>query len=143
MFVPTDPKIKELVVGLEKLTLKINSEADNLIRKETELTLTQLLILQVIIQDQSFAQEKIARMLKISQPAVSKQLNKLIEKSLVKEVKRDRRSWKVELTKTGQKEFLKAFEIYDGFCRQVFSEFSNEEKDTLQKLLNKAYFKGN
>ncbi len=132
-----DFRIKNIIIGIESVRLKITNTSDKKIRKKTRLNLTQVLIIQASIFGNCVSQAEISKMLQLSQPAVSKQLKILIESKMVIEEPLDRRSWQISLTKLGEKEFQTAFKIYDQECNNFLKKLSNEEINSLNKLINK------
>jgi DNA-binding MarR family transcriptional regulator len=96
-----------------------------------------MLILQAVTHPSIPSQQEIANILRISQPAVSKQLSKLIEMGMGEGVKIDNRTWQLKLSNNGKQELESAFTAYDNFCNQVFSALSKTDKQLLNKSLLK------
>ena len=134
--------LPEIIITNHQLVNGMFSEADRLIKKKTELTLTQLLILQSSKSDECESQEEIAGILGVSQPAISKQITQLIDKKLVTEIQKDRRSFTISMTSKGKAEFKKAMDIYHSYNQKIFSSINQQEiiefVRVLQKLI-KAY----
>ncbi|GAB4148639.1 MAG: hypothetical protein OHK0017_11540 [Patescibacteria group bacterium] len=128
-------EVKDLVIGLHKLNSHLFQEAERVVRESSQLTLTQMLILQASEGDCQ-GQDEVAQVLRISQPAVSKQLLKLIQLNIIEPVVTSRRSWKVKLTAVGQSELTKAFKAYDDYCKLYFNKLDQTQKKQLNQILN-------
>ena len=129
--------IKEVVIALNSTCNSLMQRADRAIKADTQLNVTQLLIINAILHSECISQQDLAQMLSISQPAISKQLNSLIAKDLATEVKSSKRSWTIQLTKQGEKEFHKAFSVYDTTCNDYFRALGDQGLQQLLSLLKK------
>ena len=104
-----------------------------------ELTQLQLFILKIVQSSGAATGSQVARLLGITRAAASQNIEYLVNKNLVirQEGIYDRRSKMIILTNEGQK----AIEKFDQICQYnrqfILSTFSEEEKDQLNKLLNK------
>ena len=68
---------------LNTLVSKLNSSADEILRKEFRITYSQFRYLVVVNENPGISLGKLAKALSISQPAVSKKISEFIEQGLI------------------------------------------------------------
>jgi len=103
------------------------------------LTKTQFSILKILNTSGSFLGSELSRILNISRPAISKNIDKLVKFKLVtrKILKEDRRSTEISLLKSG-KELVHVYEnIRLKKQKKALDILSNKEQQLLAELLSK------
>ncbi len=104
-----------------------------------QLTRTQFSILKILNTSGSFLGSELSRILGISRPAVSKNVDKLVKHKLVtrKILKKDRRTTEISLLKSGRN-FVQAYEkIRLQKQEKALEVLSDREKELLAELLSK------
>ncbi len=112
---------KEITFKLHKLNFLLNRLADQALTSKTDLTLSQFFMLKAIEQAPQSSQCTVARFLDLTEAAISRQVDLLIDKKLLERTPNpaSRREHLLGIAKPGQKELARAKKV----LTQAFSEF--------------------
>jgi DNA-binding MarR family transcriptional regulator len=87
---------------LNTLVSKLNSSADEILRKEFRITYSQFRYLLVVNENPDISLGKLAKALSISQPAVSKKISEFLEQGLMTSARDPEHKTKVVLRTTSK-----------------------------------------
>ena len=104
-----------------------------------QLTKTQFSILKILNTSGSFLGSELARVIGISRPAVSKNIDKLVKYKLVsrKILKKDRRTTEISLLKAGRELVQNYEKIRQDKQKKALEILTEKEQQLLAKLLSK------
>lgn len=134
-----DKKLSENIWILAQLYHSVCEE--NYRSKATKLSLSrnQFIILSILSISGPQTLSELAKMLKISNAAAGKNIDKLVQIKLVKRQinRKDRRHIKISLLKEGQEIVESYNNVRDLYQSNALSAFSNDEKQTFLNLIRK------
>src|SRR5438105_4272756 len=106
---------KQITYTIHKLAFLLDKIADQILEKQLTLSFSQFRILIAISKNGGVSQKQIAAFWEVTEAAVSRHVHKLIGKNLItiKQNAQNRRENILTLTKQGEKQLKKAFEIID------------------------------
>lgn len=107
-----------------------------------DLTLSQFLVLNSVVQNPNITQIQIANFLEVTQAAVSRQIEVLKNKKLISisENPENRREHLLFPTSLGKEIFTKASDILHDSFNKLYSVMNDKEKENLEKGLDKLLF---
>lgn len=125
-----------------KAVFVMDKLADSSLLYKKGITLSQFLILMVIIQNPNLKQIDVANFLEQTQSAVSRQIEILKLQKLIEVVKNseNKRENFLRPTLIGEKKFQEACEVLDKDFDDLFSVLNSNEKISLEKSLDKILF---
>lgn len=134
---------RELFFMLQKSLFFFDKMADQVIRKETDLTLAQFHVLLMIFMHGTTSQQLIAEMLQNTQASVSRQVSLLLRKKCLTRVQnpQNKREYKLTNTTLGTTLVKKAVKALDQKFKDVFSVVSEKDKEKIVQNLNKIIHK--
>lgn len=129
---------RELFFMLQKSLFFFDKMADNILRKETELTLAQFHVLMMIFMHGTASQQLIAEMLQNTQASVSRQVSLLILKKCLTRIQNPHNKREYHLTNTilGTALVKKSMKILDQKFKEVFSVITDKDKEKIISALN-------
>ncbi|GAB4145352.1 MAG: hypothetical protein OHK0017_04850 [Patescibacteria group bacterium] len=124
-------KLHQLVFCLDNVAMKA-------LEKNTNISYVQFLILITIQENPEFKLEQIGDWVNLTKSAVSQQIEKLVQASLLNRTEnpQDRREKKLKLTVSGHAELEKAKEICNQLSENLFESLSPADRKSLNNLLN-------
>ncbi len=105
--------IADILYKIYQSTLAIDKITSDVLKRYTNLTYSQFVVLKCLYFSPQTSQQEIAEYLHITQPAVSRQIDLLKKKGYITQEENDvdRRENKIILTTSGEKHLKKALEI--------------------------------
>lgn len=138
----------EIVRNLHRLVFLMDKIADHLLRKKLYLTFSQFRILIVVGKIKNVTQAEVAKFLDLSPAAISRQIELLAAKKLLKVSAnaKVRRENILALTSKGHKQLEKAMDIMSGSFNRIYKILGkSEQKNTstaVAKLVGFIHNKG-
>jgi DNA-binding MarR family transcriptional regulator len=132
-------KSREVTFKLHKTAFLMDKLEDKLLQEHLHMTFSQFRVLIGIDHNSAVCQKDIANHWQMTEAAVSRQIDILIEKGLVsREPSEENKSKNIlKLTEIGETQLKQAFEIIDGRYEELYQVLSPEEKDVINKALGK------
>ena len=127
---------------IHKAVFVLDKVADTTLQSKIDLTLSQFLLLMVVIQHPNIKQIEIADFLELTQAAVSRQIDVLKNKKLITitQNEENRRENLVSPTASGNKVFNQANDILQTTFEDLYKVMTEKEKENLEKSLDKLLF---
>lgn len=124
---------------IHKAVFVIDKTADSTLQAKMDLTLSQFLILMHVVQNPGTTQIQIAGLLEVTQAAVSRQTEVLINKNLIsmKKNEENKREHLLFPTTLGQSAFNRSHQILDEAFEELYAVMNEREKENLEKSLDK------
>lgn len=133
---------QDIAYKIHKAVFVTDKLADSTLKSKLDLTLSQFLILMVVIQNPNVKQIDIADFLELTQAAVSRQIDVLKNKKFItiSQNEDNRRENLVFPTAQGKKIFTQANEILHETFENLYKVMNEKEKANLEKSLDKLLF---
>lgn len=130
---------RNLTYTLHKLSFLLDKLADRTLQDELDLSFSQLRILIAINRNSEVTQKKIACFWDMTQAAVSRQIELLIEKKLVAmhENVHNRRENHLSLTPSGEKILEDAHSLLDSKYEAIFKIVSPREREVFEDIVHR------
>lgn len=130
---------RELFFMLQKSLFFFDRMADQVLRKETELTLAQFHVLMMIYMHGTASQQLIAEMLQNTQASVSRQVSLLLEKKCLTRTQNplNKREYRLTNTSLGTSLVKKSIKALDKKLKEVLDVIPEKEKEKMVLSLNK------
>lgn len=130
---------RELFFMLQKSLFFFDKMADQVLRKETQLTLAQFHVLMMIYMHGTASQQVVAEMLQNTQASVSRQVSILLDKKCVTRVQNplNKREYRLTNTALGTSLVKKSVKALDKILKDVFGAVSEKDKEKIVLSLNK------
>lgn len=127
----------EKTVKLMKLSLsRIMSQ-----HPELDLTVDQWVILHMLKSHMSLSQQELGQLTFKDAPTVTRMIDLLVAKKLVKRIQdaQDRRKYNLKLTELGIQKYAVIEPVVKEFRAEAYEGISSEELKMLNKILNKIF----
>lgn len=130
---------RELFFMLQKSLCFFDKMADQVLRKETNLTLAQFHVLMMIYMHGTTSQQLIAEMLQNTQASVSRQVSLLLQKKYLTRTQnlKNKREYHLANTLLGTNLVKKSVKVLDRSFKEVFDLIPEKEKEKMVTYLNK------
>jgi DNA-binding MarR family transcriptional regulator len=130
---------REIGYLLHRLNVVMSRRIDQCLSEDIDLTLSQFLILKAAGQESHISQSKVARYLGLTEAAVSRQTDAVLERGWITRVANEanRREHVVELTPTGSMLLGRAETSIDRYFVQALASLSASECTQLKATLDK------
>lgn len=130
---------EEIAYKIHKAVFVIDKTADSTLQAKVDLTLSQFMILMNIVQKPGINQLEIAGSLEVTQAAVSRQIDVLMNKNLIsmKKNENNRREHLLFPTNYGNQIFTRSEQILHEAFGELYSVMNEKEKENLEKSLDK------
>ena len=124
---------RELFFMLQKSLFFFDRMADQVLRKETELTLAQFHVLMMIYMHGTASQQLIAEMLQNTQASVSRQVSLLLEKKCLTRTQNplNKREYRLTNTSLGTSLVKKSIKALDKKLKEVLDVIPEKEKEKM------------
>jgi DNA-binding MarR family transcriptional regulator len=134
---------RELFFMLQKSLCFFDKVADQVIRKEADLTLAQFHVLMMIFMHGTTSQQLVAQMLQNTQASVSRQVSLLLRKKCLTRTQnpKNKREYHLANTSLGTTLVKKAVKALDQKFKEVFSVVPEKDKEKMVQNLNKIIHK--
>jgi DNA-binding MarR family transcriptional regulator len=131
-------KNQHLTYSLHKLVFVLDKMADQALKEKIDLTFSQFKVLMAI-DHQTVSQSDIARHWQMSDPAVSRQIELLVNKKLIEQDinQENRRQNQLKLTATGKKVLQKAEATIESKYEETFGSLTQKEKSSMAESIEK------
>jgi len=115
--------------------------ADRVLQINSDITLSQFLILTAVKHKAGISQERIAKFLELTQAAVSRQIEVLRKKKLIlrEENPQNRREHILSITKNGESKLKKSSKIIMSKFNYLYKVLNRDEKIAFNKSLDKIF----
>lgn len=130
---------RELFFMLQKSLFFFDKMVDQVLRKETELTLAQFHVLMMIYMHGTASQQVIAEMLQNTQASVSRQVSLLLQKKCITRTQNplNKREYRLTNTTLGTNLVKKSIKALDKKLTEVLGVVSEKDKEKIVLSLNK------
>ncbi len=130
---------KSIAFTIHQVVFLLDKLADKTLQQKLNLTHSQFLILMALNYNPDVSQAKIAQYLELTEAAVSRQIEILIEKKMIagQENKNNRRENILSLTKSGQDKLHEAFHVLDNKYQEIFKVIGKSDSKTFSQSLDK------
>lgn len=128
----------EITYKLHKLIFLMDKRADKTLQEKLDLTFSQFRIL-IAIDHQTVCQKDIANYWDMTEAAVSRQVDIMVEAGLIdkEENEENRRRFLLKLSDKGKKNLKDATELIDSAYEKIYSVVNQEERKVLGEALHK------
>lgn len=122
---------------LNSVVSELNRHADSILREEFDLTYSQFVFLLTLSEKDSVGAGELAKLLSISQPAVSKRLDWFVDKGLVrvKSASEHKSKLLIGLTAKGRKLAKVAAEVLENRFTSAIPTFQSKQLQALETQL--------
>ena len=129
---------RDITYNLHKVTFLMDKIGGAILEKELGLTLSQFRILMAIDKGE-VCQSHIAKFWEMTEAAISRQIDILLERDLIKseENEENRRKNNLELTKLGKNILKKSFQALDKTYEAFYSQLDQNDRERLMNDLKK------
>lgn len=130
---------RELFFMLQKSLFFFDKIADQILRKETGLTLAQFHVLMMIFMHGTTSQQLIAEMLQNTQASVSRQVALLLRKKCLTRTQNpdNKREYRLTNTALGTTLVKKSMKALDQKLKEAFGVVAEKDKEKMVHALNK------
>ncbi len=130
---------RNLTYTLHKLSFLLDKLADRALQGELDLSFSQFRVLIAINRNSEVTQKKIACFWDMTQAAVSRQIELLIEKKLVAmhDNVRNRREHHLSLTAQGKDVLEKAYSLLDSQYEPIFKVISQDDRAVFEDIVHR------
>ncbi len=130
---------RELFLMLQKSMFFFDKMADQVLKKETDISLAQFHVLMLIFMHTSTTQQAISSMMQNTQASVSRQVTILLGKKYITRIQnpKNRREYTLTSTPAGSVLVKKATRSLDTKFKEVFGIVSEKEKEKVIQIFSK------
>lgn len=134
---------RELFFMLQKSLFFFDKMADQVLRKESDITLAQFHVLMMIYMHGTASQQLIAEMLQNTQASVSRQVSLLLQKKCLTRTQnlRNKREYHLTNTALGTTLVKKSVKSLDQKFKEIFSVVPEKDREKIVLSLNKIIHK--
>jgi len=130
---------KKIIFKMHMLMAIMDKYLDNFLKKEMKISFSQFLMMIGIKYHKGCSQKRVADFYKMTEAAVSRQLEILEERGLIKKTKSgNKREYSLILTNKGKKELLIAEKLSDNYIINFFSKTKKDEKEIINIFLSNS-----
>lgn len=132
---------RKVLEQLHGLTRAIDQRGDHILREKMDIGFSQFVILSTLFKQPDSSQVAVAACLNLTPPAISRQVEMMLQKGLIASRKNpsNRRQHVLSLTKLGQNTLKKAWQLLDEKFNDIMAVLDKPEQQNLVKTLDQLF----